>query len=64
MGPCFIGATQQLWQGVVWVCGYCGSELGRWCSGGFSAGRMVVMKAILGLNEVLVYGLVIWGYNL
>lgn len=31
---------------------------------GFCRGRMVAMEAILGLNEVLVYGLVIWGCNL
>lgn len=59
MGPCFIGATQQLWQGVLWVCGCCGGELRRWCGAEFSAGRMVVLEAILGLNEVLLYGLVI-----
>lgn len=58
MGPRFIGATQKLWQGVLWGCGYCGSEHGGWCIGGFFA-RKVVVEAILGVNELLVYDLVI-----
>lgn len=52
-GGCFIGATHQLWQELLRVCGYCGSSGGRWCSGGFLQEEWGVVEGILGLNEVL-----------
>lgn len=47
-------------QGVLWVCGYCGGELGVRGEGGTA-----LMEAILGPSEAGgVYGPVIWGCNL
>lgn len=52
-GSCFIGATHQLWQELLRVCGYCGSSVGRWCSGGFLQEEWGVVEGVLELNEVL-----------